>query len=333
MNKTKIKQTIVAVSIILTLLLAGCSNAGGFFKGSSQPMETFKFRTGTDGLDMKFADGMPPAKVYIGTEFTIGIKVKNAGAYSIKDRANMRMTMPDPSVYMFKQGNDMPFTLDGKSLYVKDGAEDLVTFPVKAMCFQGYSGTRGSIVTNYTSKLKAIACYYYETTANADLCIDTRKFTRPESEKASCQMKDISLSGGQGGPVGVQGVALTIIPQSAESMLIQLGITIKKLKGSEYSIFHPEAGCGLAGQNNITVEVELGGERMECKPSTVQLKESGVSTICTKKINPKLGAYTSPLSVNMKYYVQQSVIKDINIEPPPGGVDCNAIKGNVVSYQ
>jgi len=326
MNTTRIKQTIIVISIILALLLTGCSGLGNMFSSGSGNIQSYNFRTGTDGLDMKFQEGAPPKKLYIGTDFIASMKIKNNGAYSIKDRAIIKISMPDQSVYQFKEGNTKPFILDGKSLYAKEGQEDVVTFPLKALCYVGYDGSRESIVRNYTSKIRATACYYYETTANIDLCIDTNKLNRPASEKALCQMKDVSTSGGQGGPVGLSGVSVNMIPQSEKQMLLQLGISIKKLKGTEVTIFHPDIGCGLEGQNNITIEVELGGEIMQCTPDIIQIKEKDVSTICKKVISSTSGTYTSPLAVKMRYYVQQNTMQDINIEPPPGGVDCAALK-------
>ena len=276
---------------------------------------------------MKFMDGAPPKKLYIGTDFITGIKVKNLGAYSIKDRASIKLSMPDQSVYYFKGANPMQFTLEGKSLYVKDGQEDVVTFPLKALCYAGYSGTRESIVRNYTSKIRATACYYYETTANADICIDTYKFSRPDSEKPLCQMKDVSLSGGQGGPVGLTGVSVNIVPQSEKEMLVQIGISIKKLKGTEVNIFYPDNGCGIEGQNNITIDAELGGEKLDCSKTTVQIGAKDVNALCKKVVSTSAGTFTSPITVKMSYYVQQSIIQDINIEPPPGGVDCTSLIG------
>ena len=43
------KQTIIPALIIL-LLLTGCSGSGGFFKGKSDTIETYKFRSGSEGV-------------------------------------------------------------------------------------------------------------------------------------------------------------------------------------------------------------------------------------------------------------------------------------------
>jgi hypothetical protein len=331
------KLNIIALALfaILVMFISGCSSGGGgFFKGGTGNIETYKFRSGSEGLSMQFVDGMPPKQIYVGTEFSTAIKVKNMGAYDIKEKADMKINIPDASAFDFKKNNPQTFTLTGKSLYVKEGEENLLMFPMKALCFPGYDGTKASIVTNYTRKIKATACYYYETTANVDLCIDTRKYLRQTGEKAECTMQDTSLSGGQGGPVGVVTISPMMIPQDTKTTTVQLGITISKLGGSDYNIYHPETGCKVEGQNNITVTVDMSGQPMQCEPKTVKLREKdSVSTICKKTMDATKGAFLTPVSVTMKYYVQQSILRDVTVEPPPGGVACSAIKGTTEKAQ
>ena len=320
------RMMILAITLTF-ILLTGCSG-GGFFKGKTDTIQTYNFRSGTQGISMAFMDGMPPKQVYIGTDFSTGLKIKNMGAYDITGNADITLVTPDKSAFSFKGNTDsQTFMLKGKSLYLKEGEENVVIFPMRSLCFPGYDGTRKSVITNYTRKLKARACYYYETKANADICIDTQKFTRQSSDKPVCTMKDLKLSGGQGGPVGIVSISPTIIPQGTDKTTVQLGVSISKLQGMDHQVFHPSNGCNIDYQNKITVAVEMGGKPLTCTPTEVQLKEkASVGTICKIDVDSRLGAYKSPVGVTMKYYVQQSLLKDVTIEPPPGGVDCNAIK-------
>jgi hypothetical protein len=308
---------------LLAMLIAGC---GGFSRGKTE-IQSYNFRSGTEGVSMKFMDGMPPKQLFVGTEFSIGVMLKNNGAYDIEGNAELTIIAPDKTAFQFKEGESEFFTLRGKSLYLKEGEENVISFPMKALCFPGYDGTRKSVVTNYTRKLKAKACYQYETTANADLCIDTHKFTRQKSDKPACVMKDAKLSGGQGGPVGVVSISPQVIPKGTDKTTVQIGISIKKLKGLDHQVFHPDNGCDIDHQNKILVGVEMGGKPLTCSPVEIKIKEKdAVSTICKTEVDSRLGAYSTPISVSMRYYVQQNIIKDITVEPPPGGVDCKAIK-------
>ena len=330
-NDKKIASTIsvslVLIAVSLMFLIAGCS--GAFSKGKTATIKTYDFRKGTDGLVMEFIEGMPPSQLFIGTDFSTGVKMKNNGAYDITDRAALTISVPDESAFEFKEGSGTTFTLNGKSLYIKEGEEDIVMFPMRAMCFPGYEE---KIVTNYTRKIKASACYYYETVADADVCIDTQKFKRRTDEKLECKMQDVTLSGGQGGPVGVVSISPNIIPQSETEVTVQLGISINKLKDVDHIIYHPEKGCVIDGQNIVLIEAEMGGQPLQCEPSEIKLTaKTAVGTICRRVMDPSIGAFTTPIVVKMRYYVQQNVLREITVEPPPTKpgelVNCDVIKG------
>jgi hypothetical protein len=311
----------------MSLLLAGCGSGGGFFRGKTDTIPTYEFRKGTEGLAMKFVDGMPPPKVFVGTEFSTGLMVKNMGSYDITGDATLKITVPDDTAFQFQGSNPQTFALTGKSLYIKEGQEDIVLFPMKALCFPGYNGKQDAIVKNYTRKIKATACYYYQTTSNADLCIDTLKYKRQKSDKPPCKMQDLKLSGGQGGPVGVLSISPTLIPKSGKTSTVQIGISIKKLRGRDHRVFHPTASCDVNEENKVRVEVELGKQKLKCAPAEVTIKEaSPVSTICKLDVDNSLGAYKTPITVKMEYYIQQNLLKDLRVEPSPGGDDCKAIK-------
>ncbi len=333
---TKITTITLLILSAMLLSLTGCK--GGFFKGGGgDGIESYPFRSGTQGLSMKFIEGMPPDQLYIGTDFSTGVKMKNMGAYDVEGDAMLEINVPDPSAFLFREGNTKTITLRGKSLYIKEGEEAVMTFPMKALCFPGYTGTRDSIVTNYSRKIKAQACYYYETTANADVCIDTRKYLRTGKERPECEMQDVRLSGGQGGPVGVARISPTIIPKSETEYTVQLNIAVDKLQGVDHTIYAPDNnGCQLDPNNNrqnmVSLEVEMGGQMLDCNPSELQLKENkAVNTICRVQANPQLGAFISPITVNMKYYVQQMILRQIVVEPPPGvNINCAALRGEQI---
>jgi len=326
-----LKQTTFFASIFALLMITGC--AGGFssFSKGKQSIDTYNFQTGSDGVVMQFIEGLPPKQMFIGTDFSTGIKVKNNGAYDVTQNAEIKIIVPDQSAFRFTEGNNQntkEFKLKGRSLYLKEGDEDVIMFPMKSLCFPGYDGTKKSIVTNYTRKIKATSCYYYETNANVDVCIDSTKFLGQQIDKPVCQMKEIVFSGGQGGPVGITRLSPTIIPKSKDKMTLQLAISVNKLKGQDYLIFGPGNKCDINSQNEVSIEVQIGGTQMICKPQKIKLKEKeSVSSICTKEIDAQSGIFLSPAVINMKYYVQQSLLQQITVEPVPGGTDCGALSG------
>ncbi len=324
-NKNKRVMTIIlALSMMTFLLITGCSK---FFGGRGQDIPTYDFREGTQGISMSIMRGMPPDSMYSGTDFSLGIKVKNMGAYNIVDRAEMKISVPDAEAFKFTDSNTKYFMLEGKSQYLKEGQEDVLTFPMKSVCIP-----YGSFRKNYTAKLQAMACYYYETTAQQDICIDTLYYKRQKGDKKECDMRAYTLSGGQGGPVGVWSISQPQIIETGEKTKVEISINIKKFAGKGVSVFNPNVACDdVTKINEAEIEVSLGGKKLTCKPAkTMKLKEKGSGIICSTYVDKNAGAYTTPLVIKMKYYILQKLIKEIKIQPPPGGreaADCQNMIG------
>ena len=71
MNKTK-NFIFMGMFLIVLLFVAGCQ--GGFFRGGTEPIPTYDFRKGTDGIAMAFLEGLPPQQMYVGTQFSTGLR-------------------------------------------------------------------------------------------------------------------------------------------------------------------------------------------------------------------------------------------------------------------
>jgi len=324
-KKYTIKTSVIISTVLLLFFLSGCG--GGFIRGRGDQLQTYDFRSGSEGLMMQWIEGMPPEQVYIGTDFSTGIRVINTGAFDVTGDAEITLKVPDETAFQFKEGNTKIVTLRGRSLYTEEGEQDVMMFPMKALCFPGYES---KVITNYTRKLKATACYYYETTANADLCVDTQKFLRQPHERPECEMRDVVLSGGQGGPVGVAKINPSIIPQSDEKVTLQLSLSFDKLQGIDTTIYSPDTQCDVEGQNKILISAQMGGQPLACEPSMVELKERrAVGAVCKIDVDSNAGAYLTPISINMQYYVEQKLLRDLTVEPAPGEKPagfCEAIK-------
>ena len=90
MKKSKIKIVHIGLLLLLILIvlsITGCEGMGGFFRGSTEAMPTYDFRKGTEGVAMQFLEGVPPNMIFVGTDFSTGIRMKNMGAYDITDKA------------------------------------------------------------------------------------------------------------------------------------------------------------------------------------------------------------------------------------------------------
>lgn len=328
----KQKNTIRFTTIILTIIiLIGTTGCSGLLRGRGDSMDTYNFRTGTKGLSMEFVDEMPPEKMFVGTEFAIGVKIKNQGAYDIND-GTLEIIPIDRTAFYFDEGETQNFELTGKSLYIQEGEEDVITFPAKAICFRGYDGTRESAIKYTETKIKAQACYLYETEANFDLCIDTQHHQRRPGEEVACTMQDVTSSG-QGGPVGVTKVEVQPPIPKGDKVTLNLPITMKKVGGSDTTIFssHTNNCKDFEEQNAIDYEVTLGTTPMECEPNPIELKASisEANILCKAELDSMLGAYKSPLSVKAFYRVGDHILTDVKVDSPPGDaeINCEGLSG------
>jgi hypothetical protein len=325
------KRSIRIYCVFVVLLFAAClflSGCGGFTGGSGD-IKTFDFRKGTEGISMTFLDNAPPDRLFVGNDFSIAVKLKNVGAYDIIGDSKLTIDVPDETAVLFKEGRTKPFQLTGRSLYSGEGEETVLFFPARALCFPGYTGSRDSILRNYSRKIKAQACYGYETNANADICVDTHLYTRQVNENVPCVMQSVSLSGGQGGPVEVTQVTPQILPMGDNQMKFQLNIVVQKASGDSVRIFHPDvSNCDdFNRENRAIVSVQMGGKPMACEQSEIKLQKGGTTVICSRlDLTTADGTFKSPINVNIRYGIFQSLMKDISIEPQPGvTVDCNSL--------
>ena len=78
------------IILILTLLLVlvGCSQSSGIYKGdvnTGDLQANTNYRTGTTSLDFTFLKSMPPKSIFIQDSFNIGVKLKNNGAFDVQN--------------------------------------------------------------------------------------------------------------------------------------------------------------------------------------------------------------------------------------------------------
>lgn len=324
-NKNALYLVLFSVTFVL---LAGCG--GGFFKGNPNP-PNLEYQKGTQGLSFVFLEEAPPRSVFVGNDFSVGMKVKNEGSFDITDGATMEIQVPDDSAFYFSEGEKKPVSLLGRSPYAPEGEESIIYFPVKALCFPGFDGSQASILKNYTAKIKAVACYPYETNANVDVCIDTRKFTRQVGEQLPCEMQQAHTSGGQGAPVAVTSVNPKVVPLKEGVVKLQLDLKIEKVGGDTVRIFHPDEGddCkALEHENEVALEAIMGTTMLSCEPSLVKLKKSGVTVTCTRDVSTAMGTFTTPVDVNLRYRTQQGMMTTISVSPASDQkINCESLSG------
>ena len=291
--------------IIVLLSLVGCTRTGS-------PSEPDKYHTGTQGLDISFMTGTPPTKIYEGDDLSIVVELTNKGAYPTSDSGNrfdgkLFIGGFDTTYLPVSPTNiDIDSGLYGKDQYNSEGTYDTETF-------NAYSISLPPEADSYSPTIQATACYKYKTTASPVVCIDPDPHSS-EAEDEVCTVKDVSLSGGQGGPVAVTKVEETVTKDT-----IKFKIHFRNV-GNGY-VIDPEyigSDCPDTDRENLNkvqVKVRMSGAYAQCKPQNpVHLINGEGYVVCdTQKPYESTPAYTTPLQIELVYGYSSSITKKISI--------------------
>jgi len=347
------KYLLVVILLTVFLLFSG---ANCTFKRGSNEVKDVDIHKGYDGLVLNFLKDAPPSKMYEQTDFKISFELKNKGTCDIGGTQGcegyVQITGFDPSlIHGFGGFGSIGTTgafsqqipdLQGKSIYNLEGGYDVLAFPSSD---QYAVAELPPTVDSYRPTILATTCYRYVTDATAIVCVDPDPYGVGISDKV-CNLRDVTLAGGQGGPVAVTRISESMIPsRGGGPQYLQFKIFIEnagsksKKKTSKEgtgsvgrgivvdwkSVFY-ENGQGCADPDYVTIDrVGVSGELsgidfIDCKPDTweVKLDSSGKGFIICRALVPTGGeAYTAPLHIQLKYGYISSVSTSTEIVKIP----------------
>ena len=202
----------ILLLIVLSVLLISCQFSGTSTTGQRE-IDT---HIGFDGLTAEFSKDAPPQVVFEDSSFPILLKVRNNGAYDIKEKKGT-ITIGREKDYVtglvqatstkvgILSGDSASFDVDGKSILNPYGEEILLQWNAKTGKLDPQSEIKQSVIT-------ATLCYPYQTILTTTLCIDPDVFGLRPGKKA-CNVKDMGFSSGQGAPIAVTKIEQQMIPQ------------------------------------------------------------------------------------------------------------------------
>lgn len=319
----------------IVILISGCQTQFGQF-GKIQEIKPIIIHKGTQGLDLNFVQKMPPESIREGTTFNVGIEIKNKGSWSISnakilisgyDDAYMRITGDNskeiPKFEVLKPNILYNIQkMDGKSTSNLEGGYIL-------LILNGKNIRIPASAESYESNIIATTCYGYETEATQDVCIDPFANEQKQISKP-CTIKDYSLSGGQGGPVGVTKIDESILGFGGERK-VEFKIYADNLgKGQVANLKAYSKTCSIEAKSNIEkgdlniveISATLGGKEINCykteeekeqKLAYLVLEKDKNYVVCKTAIDSKK-IYVSPLVVKLKYGYVESVSKKMEFK-------------------
>lgn len=280
----------ILLMVLLLAFVSGCVDTGQSYD---------QYRKGTQGIVMSFVDSAPPNTVFDKDRFIIGVKAKNMGAESAN--VNFYLSGYDPDVIAIDRTESLK--LDGKvDVYnPQEGESNMITFE------QTSTNLREADI--YKPTFMVTACYdNYKTVAQAQVCLNGN----PSFNKGVCTVGDVSLGGGQGGPVGVTKVEVAATPRRTN-----FKIHIKNF-GSGGPCDKGQAG-ELEYVKVSSVKVHGKDIKSSCKP----LKTQGLRLIdgegvlyCDMAVDLDV-VYPTPLVVTLVYDYSTSITRSVEIIKAP----------------
>ncbi len=309
------KKTFLLLIAVVLLIISACQPRQG---KEQAPQEVYRY--GTQGLFMRFVLNLPPARLFDNEDFNAVIEIENRGTFDVGGPGdNVYLSGFDPTIItgISTFGEQIPL-LEGRDQFTPVGGFDTVSFKgiIRDLTFQR--------IDRYPARMLATACYGYQTTATANMCIDPNPYT-PTVRQKVCVPQNVGLSGGQGAPVAVNLVEVDPAPGRA-----RFKITVQNVGAGE--VFRhgvpylQKCSPYTEGLEFDEIDyVELGdiivsgiSIKNTCKPldrGHIRLT-NGIGIIYCELQNIRgQAAFMSPMTINLRYGYRDIIFSDVQILP------------------
>ncbi|MBI4145022.1 hypothetical protein HY493_02345 [Candidatus Woesearchaeota archaeon] len=297
--------------LVLTLLLVACTR-----QGTKEPQQNW--RTGSQGLYVQLVPNLPPPRIYDDQPLEVVLDLENRGASTlggVGDRIYLSGFDPNIITGISTIGAQIP-SMEGKSAFGPGGI-GTISFKgtVRALGFRN--------VDKYSPRLLVTSCYGYETIASDNVCIDPDPFTTATTTKV-CTPTAVSMGGSQGAPVSVSSVEVEPSPGRTR---FQISVTnvgggdVFKPGGQNTQKCSPYHADGLQYSDVDSVQVvdvSIAGVSIKssCKPldqGNLRLTKGRGTMFCELGNIASSAAYTTPLTVDLKYGYRSTLTRDVTI--------------------
>jgi len=277
---------------------------------------TYTYRTGTQGVDIKFLD--PEPEVYTGTEMNLQFEIFNKGAYDLEDGfGKVVLSGYDGDAIKFSNfdydgkysEHALPFVM-AKGLYAKDGGYDILEVTEDGEVSVPFGET-------YKPNIMATTCYLYETLASPTICVMSSVEEMKEQDEI-CRQTHTTMTD-QGGPVAVTKVEEDILQQ-----MLGVRITIENVGNGEVFDQNAFTECPFnlerTQKDIVDVSIDLvdSGEPI-CEPKDMRVPlYFGKGTIYCRIPIEMHTSYTAPLDITLDYGYTSSISRQFTLVNPPG---------------
>ena len=323
----------------MLVLLSSCTSSG------SNNNKEIDLRVGFSGLSLELLKNNPPQKVFEGDIFPFAVRIKNTGAYSIKDKKAV-LSLGVEKDYTrnveLLEGNRLEveegistsakLEIDGRSQVNQKGGEEIVSYNIQTGKIDPQSEFHQSVIY-------ATACYPYETILGTTVCIDT-DVTNLRPEKKVCSAQDLIFANGQGAPVAITKIETRMLPfeissgsPSTNEIRPQFLIYVENkgpglvIREESVKDFCTKSNTDHGNYNIVYVNAYLSDKKLVCQLDSapdsaelghIKLKDKKDIIRCYQEegVPRTYDPYLSPLKVEMKYGYTQSISASYFIMKP-----------------
>ena len=281
------KKRILLILLILVFASSGCKRGGD---GISP--EVIEYHEGTEGLEMKFVKNLPPDEILEGSEFIIGLELRNKGASDIESGSM--------SIYGFESGYvsieqpEIEFDIEGRKPGFPEGGYEIINFQAKNIEIP-------EIVSLYQTPFTVRSFYRYYTEAGAEVCINPNIYSYMETTDIICKPGEVKLSGGQGAPIEVTKIQETFAPYGNKIRV-------------NFIIHFKNKGDGEVVEGVYIEDVRLADESITCSTDFIELEgKEEKSIVCSTETLRSKGAYLTSILINLGYDYTSKIDKTLKI--------------------
>lgn len=314
------KKVVIGVIIVISLfLLSSCTQ--GVDRTDPRQGESAQLRahTGTRGVELTFDPQYPPLQIYDNSPLIMLIKVQNQGSHNLRaEECFVKVSGFDPNIIrggmsaLRSCAENMGGMIEGKSAYNPEGDVNMLEF--KSDNIRLPTGT-----FRYNPMLNIVSCYNYRVIASPLVCVDPQSYSYDPTRK-SCIPRDVGVSGGQGGPVGVSHVKVDMALNQAN-----FEITINNFDSG--IVLSPNVDIRTCDDGNLNYDLYnrvrydvmlSGGNKIDCSPrdGMVRLSNNVGKIFCKFQITEG-NAFETPLTISLDYSYKKVYQKQINIIKTP----------------
>ncbi len=290
----KLKRVEIVLALIVLITLAGCDRNG--------PASESEYHRGTEGIVFNFMRNSPPSEVFEGDSIPFAVEVRNKGADSTSPR--FWLSGHDENIIHLNWQGSSP---NPGNLEARDENNPIGGYATLESNSVGVSLPND--VDSYETTMRLTACYPYTTFASTQLCVDPDPTINADD---TCTSSDVSVSGGQGGPV-----AITHVQEESSRDKVRFVVTIQNVGGGTVIDRGKVSSCTTVREqdmNKVHVSAQsISGRSVNCRPNPVRIVGGKGIAYCETSMSGGTSAFTTVLTMNLDYGYKSSITKSIKV--------------------